>query len=304
MLDYDAETRVKPYDALQHVFFRRDSTTSSVASIPGQTDTLVPRGPPEVALPVQESLSNGLPDKGGLHPHMFHRHPMVTHADSIACEISPQIHLPTSQFNSDLFPGGTHPLHQQSFPHVQPLIQDPMMGRTNIPMPLPPGPYPAMDGSSVTLTPLSPPQSTPDGRHPPLEVPYAHHSSSYSRPYPHNLGVGLTPVLSTGKPYSQSYPYTTQNGTVPQTFFGTNHLFSDSSGEPFHFKFASPSGAHLNTTNPFSYHSSQPSNGVDRSPSLRTKSDRKQRNSHQLSTNQTSGGESHDSPMVGVVVQQ
>lgn len=206
MLDYDAETRIKPYDALQHSFFRRDNSSSGV-SAPGPTDTFVHRGGQEVALPIQESLGKGLSEKGLPH-HPFHRHNMVSHVDSIACEIAPPLHLPGSQFNSELFPG--HPVHQ-TFPHVQPsIIQDPLMGRTNIPMPLPPGsmtqPYPTLDGSSVTLTPLSPPShSVTEGLHTPLEVPYAHHSSSFTRGYPQALQMGLPPpVISTGKSYGHS----------------------------------------------------------------------------------------------------
>ena len=296
MLDFDADTRIKPYDALQHSFFRRENSSTSAVVMPTPTDTLVHRGQPEVA--VAESLSNGLPDN-----HSFRRHPIVGHTDSIACEIPAPIHVPTSQ---ELF-HGPHPLHQKSYPLVQPLITDPLMGRTNIPMPLPPGsmthPYPTLDGSSVTLTPLSPPSHTADALHPPLEVPYAHHSSSYGRSYPHNLAMGLPPPVAL-PPTKNYYPYTTQNGGAPpQTFFGTNHLFSDTSSEPFHFKFAgSSSGGHL--SNPFNYHSSsQPAtNGVvDRSPGLRIKSERKR---HTHPTNPNSSGESHDSPMVGVIVQQ
>ncbi len=296
MLDYDSETRIKPYDALQQNFFRRENSSSAVVMPTTPTDTLAHRGQQEVALP--ESLSNGLPDKSPLQP--FRRHPIATHSDSIACEMSPQLHIPATHLHSELFPG-PHLLAGKSFaeyPHVQPVIQDPLTGRTNIPMPLPPGsmthPYPMLDGSSVTLTPLSPPShSAPDALHPPLEVPYAHHSSSYGpqHPYPHTLTVGLPPVVVPSG--TKNYPYAsgpTHNGPVPtQTFFGTNHLFTESSSsEPFHFKFAgSSAGAHL--SNPFSYQSPLPSNGFDR-----PKSERKQPN--------TSGESQHDSPMVGVVV--
>ena len=291
MLDYDSESRIKPYDALQHHFFRRENANSSVVVPTTPTDTLATRGQQEVALP--ESL-NGFPEKSPLHP--FRRHPLTTHTDSIGCEIPPQLHITATQLHSELFPG-PYPLAGKSFteyPHIQPVIQDPLMGRTNIPMPLPPGsmthPYPMLDGSSVTLTPLSPPSHpTSDTLHPPLEVPYAHHSSTYApRPYTHGLAVGLPPVIPTG---TKNYPYTStaHNGSVPtQTFFGTNHLFTDTPSEPFHFKFAnsSPGAAHL--SNPFNYQSPLPSNGFEQ-----PKSERKRSNT----------GESHDSPMVGVVVQ-
>ena len=326
MLDYDANTRIKPYDALQHSFFRRENSSTSSVSLPSQSDsTSNHRGPHEVALPTQETLTNGgLADKPHhRHHHSFHRHPVVSHSDSIACEIAPQIHLPTSQYSSELFHTTRPPvMHQKTYPEFNharlqpPIIQDPLMGRTNIPMPLPPGSvthghFQTLEGSSVTLTPLSPPQAPPEGLHPPLEVPYAHHSSSYNRGYPHSLQLqGVPPVLSTGKNYGHSFPFNAQNGTVPQTFFGTNHLFSEGASEPFHFKFAAPTTGpgmtHIGVGgNPFNFQHqpSQSANGHEASPSLRTKSDRK-RHTHQLSTNQNSGGESHDSPMMGVVVQQ
>lgn len=317
MLDYDSDTRIKPYDALQHAFFRRETTTSS--SVPNHTEsTFSHRGQHEVALPAQQTLNNGsLPDKSR-HQHSFNGHQFARHPDNISCERSSQVPL---QYNSEMFHSSRMPVMQQkSFPefgnaHLQPpIIQDPLMGRTNIPMPLPPGSLPhghfqTLEGSSVTLTPLSPPQAEPEGRHPPLEVPYAHHTSSYNRGYPQNLPQG-TPVLqSSGKAYGHSFPFTAQNGAVPpQTFFGTNHLFSDGTSEPFHFKFASPS-AGLTVTrvggNPFNHQHQQPPviNGHDASPLLRTKSDR--HHTHQLATNpSTSRESSHDSPMMGVVVQQ
>ena len=109
-----------------------------------------------------------------------------------------QFHGPGSQFGNEVFP---HPqLHKQPSiqfsefarqQHIQQptTITDPTMGRTNIPMPLPPGSTYSIDGTSVTLTPLSPPQLQPgqEGMVTGLEVPYAHHA------HPQILELSMAP---------------------------------------------------------------------------------------------------------------
>lgn len=326
MLDYDPETRIKPYDGLQHAFFRRES--SSVASSSHGESTMTSRAAHEIALP-SESSKNGTEGSGGMsggQPSSFpiHRSSIST-TDSLAGEINTHYHIHTS---AELYHGQQPPQHSASqslhqkfggeFSQGPPqAIQDPMMGRTNIPMPLPPGsvahgPYPMIDGSSVTLTPLSPPQPPPDGIVTTLEIPYAHHGG-YGHTYHQGMAVSSDMLPSTELAYNPVY--SAQNGALP--FYGTNQLFADSTpSEPFHFKFGSavshtaghiplvqgsPSAAHHN---PFHF---QPQNGLDGSPKP-GKSEHNRRHSQlgspQTSTNHNGHRESHDSPMTGVVIQQ
>ena len=351
MLDYDPDSRIKPFNALQHLFFRRENSTppSATPTLPTAVGTtLSQRGPHEVA--TIDSAKNGLMG-GGVKassnhtPHSYR--PVIHHADSIACEIGPQYHIPSAQYNTtDMFgthASSLHPLGAARPGTLQPQpVQDPLMGRTNIPMHLPPGSlsshghYSNLDNS---LTPLSPPQATPDGLPPTLEVPYPHHSSTFSRSYPHqpvsmateaatvNLAPNKPPYTTVGT----SLPYASQNGSLPQPFFGTSRLFQDGTTEPFHFKFGTAPGAsaggnmtHIPSAgamnaNPFHFQSSTAANGLgvsDASPRTRSKSERSTRfpgsvglsaHHHQASAaaNQNSRRESHDdSPMMGVVIQR
>lgn len=174
MLDYDPETRIKPFDALQHSFFRRESN-SSISSVSSSShgSTISHRPAHEIALPT-DSAKNG---SGSSHGHpSYPLHASVAATDSLVGEINPHYHIPTSQYGSDMYHGQQHsvPTAQQSHGVQPPTVQEPLMGRTNIPMPLPPGSV-THGPSSVTLTPLSPPQHASDGVVPTLEIPYAHH---------------------------------------------------------------------------------------------------------------------------------
>ena len=339
MLDYDPETRIKPFDALQHSFFRRDSnaSTSSVSSSSHTGSTISHRGVHEVALP-PDSSSNG--NTGSAHSHpSFPLHASVTAADSLVGEINPHYHIANTQYGSKLYHGPQHSAvaqqsHQNFGDFVQPpTVQEPLMGRTNIPLPLPPGslghgggPYPTLDGSSVTLTPLSPPQPAADGGAggpgvvPTLEIPYAHHHTGYSRSY---QGIPISADPST-KAAAYNSVYSTHNGSLP--FYGTNQLFSDGSSEPFQFKFGSTGGTsgsgHLPLhssdgvlhQNPFYFQQHNPQNGIDamspKSSRGGSKTERRQSSlgagpSHQSASNQNGRRDSHDdSPMMGVVIQR
>ena len=322
MLDYDPETRIKPFDGLQHPFFRRESTTSTSSvpsSIHGGT-TISHRGVHEIALP-NDSAKNGT--SGGQGHSSFPLHSAVTGTDSLVGEINPHYrHIPTTQYSSELYHGQQHSTHQNfgdfshgiQHPHT---VQEPLMGRTNIPMPLPPGSmthghYPTLDGSSVTLTPLSPPQPVADGIVPTLEIPYPHHGG-YSRNY---QGISSENMVPSNKmAYNSVY---TQNGSLP--FYGTSQLFSEHSSEPFQFKFGSApsmpfvhqSSGGIIRQNPFHFHQN-PQNGLDASPKSRGGRSERARglpqagnpSHHQLSSDHNGRRDSHDdSPMMGVVIQQ
>ena len=349
MLDYDPDSRIKPFNALQHPFFRRENSSppSATPTLPTAVGTtLSQRGPHEVA--TADSAKNGLLG-GGASNHAAHSYRSVIHHDSIACEIGPQYHIQSAQYSTtDVFGAhgpSLHPLGAARPPGtLQPQpVQDPLMGRTNIPMHLPPGSlsshghYSNLDSA---LTPLSPPQATPDGLPPTLEVPYPHHGSTFQRSFPHHPPVSMatdTPAVNLA-PNNQAYtgtiatslPYAAQNGSLPQPFFGTSRLFQDTgTAEPFQFKFGTaasgagsgvvhvPSAGAINA-NPFHFQSTTASNGLgEASPRTRSKSERNTRfpssvglsAHHQASAvaaaNQNSRRESHDdSPMMGVVIQR
>lgn len=178
-----------------------------------------------------------------------------------------------SQYSHELFPTHPHiPTKTSGMfgefgrgPLQGGMPPDPTMGRTNIPMPLPPGSLPHnagytnLDGSSVTLTPLSPPQMNHESLVPGLDMPYP-------QPYPsvaHSCPQGV-PILDVSKGY---IPFNPPNGSVAQAFFGTNRLFPEN--EPFHFKFGGPNlgqpiagGANPNP-NPFHFQQTVPGNSMD-----------------------------------------
>lgn len=343
MLDYDPETRIKPFDALQHSFFRREGNNStsspSVSSSSHGGSTVLHRAVHEIALPT-DPAKNGAGGSNHGHPSFppGPLHATVTATDSLVGEINPHYHIPTSQYSSELYHGHQQPQHpgtaQASHQFFNsdfgqpPPVQEPLMGRTNIPMPLPPGSiaphgsYPTLDGSSVTLTPLSPPQPATDGVVPTLEIPYAHHGAyTTSRSYqgiPAPAGKSRTP--SNKGVYSSVYP--PQNGSLP--FYGTSQLFSENSSDPFQFKFGSAGssrhapfvhggpGTGTVHQNPFQFQQFNPQNGMDISPKS-TKTERARHSSsqgagpshHQTVFNQNGRREPHDdSPMMGVVIQR
>lgn len=312
MLDYDPDTRTKPYDVLQHPFFRRESTSSSGStSAPPPHSTSHPPHlphPHEVALP-PESEKTGKPSQG--YPSRATLPGMTGAANEGLVMTQEPYH---SQYTSELFMG-THQKPSVQVYNLQPAaIQEPTIsGRTNIPMALPPGsmphgPFHSLDGSSVTLTPLSPPQSNPEGLTAGLEVPYAHHAS-YQRTYPPI--ATSEPILGPGKPYA---PYHSQNGSVPQAFFGTSQLFPET--EPFHFKFGAPNLGHVQPAVPFHFqqqtppanghghhsHSHGRGHGSERGRSSKT--DRTRHPHSQHPSNHDRRESQDDSPMVGVFVQR
>ena len=227
-----------------------------------------------------------------------------------------QYHVPNSQYNNELF----HAHHRRGH-QPQTSAPDPTMGRTNIPMHLPPGSlthnaYPP-DSSAVTLTPLSPPHVShhnQEGLVSGLEVPYAHHAHShhYGRTYNHPQAIPIPAdaMLTTGKGYVPFHH--PQNGSVPQAFFGTSRLFSE--GDSFPFKFGGPNvGPLAANPNPFHFHQAQ-GNGLDSPrPHLPPHGSNPERTRHMHYVPNHHGGrgrreqqQTHDdaSPMMGVVVQR
>lgn len=206
MLDYDPETRVKPYDALQHPFFRRTLPTSlsqtRLASSPhglNMTYPPVSKAGDAVLLPPNSDLDS-----------MFGS---PSHSQSSHSAHSRQHHTP--RHSDDL------PL-PRSHPHP---ITEPAMGRTNIPMALPPSSNYKLDAASVSLTPLSPPQPV-DNHRPVMEVtPHASHTASGQ---PFDVLLPSVPGCHLGEGY-----YSFPNG-LQQPFFGASRIFPEQ--DPFRFK--------------------------------------------------------------------
>ena len=204
------------------------------------------------------------------------------------------------------------------------------MGRTNIPIHLPPGSlsshgnYSNIDSSFVTLTPLSPPSrhrkvSPPPSRSPTLTTAPLYLNLIHINPFPWQQKLWPASHSTSHIYTATSIPYATQNGSLPPQPFliVTSRLFQDGSTEPFQFKFGTSSGSSTMTnvpntgtpnSNPFHFQSSA-ANGVEASPRTSSKSERNRFQgsgpAHQPSTNQNNRRESHDdSPMMGVVIQR
>ena len=333
MLDFDSEIRIKPYDGLQHVFFKRGEN-SSVASTSRGSSTVTSRAAPEVAPPSEPSKNGPAASSaasGVLSSSFVLRRGSVTSTtDSFSGEMNTHYHIaPPSSV--ERYHGQPHPLQHKTTQSLEPTfvggdfsqgpshsVQEPLMGRTNIPMPLPPGsvthgPYPMLDGSSVTLTPLSPPQQLPPDRIvTALEIPYAHHGA-YGGNFPSMAAISSDNIHSSSSsklPYNPVY--SPPNGAL--SFYGTNQLFADSS-EPFHFKFGSalshtghipPAQGSPDIAHHRAFHFQPTQNGLDASPKLKTrKSEHNQQppqGNPQTSSNQNGQRESHDSPMTGVII--
>ena len=124
------------------------------------------------------------------------------------------------------------------------------MGRTNIPMALPPSTSYKMDTASVSLTPLSPQQMTENPR-PVMEVPpLASHTPSGQ---PFDVLLPVAPGAPIGEGY-YSYP----NGIQQQAFFGASRIFPEQQ-DHFNFKLSPFAG----TVPPLPVHMNVAVNGMD-----------------------------------------
>ena len=223
MLDYDPETRVKPYKALQHPFFRRSMSSQ----------TRLPSAPHSLGIPYSPGSKGNdgnpvlLRSSSDIFGSPSHHH-------------STQHHTPR---NLDHRPDDFLP---PSHPHP---ITEPAMGRTNIPMALPPSTSYTMDTTVVNHTPLSPPQD----HMPPVMVASPGHPVNTPGTAP--FGV-LLPVETGSAAISDGF-YSYPNG-IQQSFFGANRIFPE---QPDHFNFKLPTfRSPVAPTLPLSI----PINGVDR----------------------------------------
>ncbi len=232
-------------------------------------------------------------------------------------------HSSHSQFNSELFTGPQKP----GFGHMPP---DPTMGRTNIPMALPPGTLPPhnsfapMDGLSPLASPPSHPLPHPpphahhphphhEGLVPGHELPFSHphphpHHSGYVRAYP---GIPVPPEAlitpATATTAAKGYlPFHPQNGSLPQTaaFYGANRLFTENDGT-YPFKFGGPGLGRPTMEAGSGFHFHPNSAPLGDSHLHGNKSERTRHTSSGHHGNRREPPPPHeDSPMMGVVVQR
>ena len=73
MLQYDPDTRIKPYPALQHPFFRKES----VSALPPHTSTVIPPSSHEAAVGDTDEQSLQPVVKASAHPDSLARHDAV-----------------------------------------------------------------------------------------------------------------------------------------------------------------------------------------------------------------------------------
>ena len=226
MLDYDPETRVKPYKALQHPFFRRSmsssiSQTSRIASAPH-------------GLGVSYSSSKANDGSSG---------------GNVLLRSTSDVFGSPSQSHHHTTPRGLDPRSEEFLPpsHPHP-VTEPAMGRTNIPMAHPPSSSFTIDTSAVNHTPLSPPQDPVR----PLVVasPGQVGGTPGAAPFGVLLPVDPSAATSIGDSY-YSYP----NG-IQQPFFGANRIFPPEHTDHFNFKLSPFQGTPLGM--------SIPTNGMDR----------------------------------------
>ena len=242
MLDYDPETRVKPYKALQHSFFRR-SMPSSLSSHSPRLSSTTPHSlgipytsPTATGGGVKGNDGNNVLVRGGSSSSDVFSSPSSTHSRHHTHHHHTSRHLdPRSE--EFLPPSHPHP------------VTEPAMGRTNIPMALPPSTsYTTMDttASALNHTPLSPPQ---DHIKPVMVVSPGHGVNTPGAPF----GV-LLPVDPSATQLGDAF-YSYPNGSIQQSFFGANRIFPTDQPEHFNFKlspFQGPLAMNI------------PTNGVDR----------------------------------------
>jgi serine/threonine protein kinase len=216
MLDYDPETRVKPYKALQHAFFRR-SLPSSIS-----TSSRISSAPDGLGIPYQSGKTN---NEGGSGSNVrstsgVFGSPSQSHHHTAACGLDPR----PEEF---LPPSHPHP------------VTEPAVGRTNIPMAHPPSSSYTIDTSAVNHTPLSPPQEHVV----PLMVPSPGHAGGP----PFGVLLPIDPSCVAASMGDTFYPY--PNG-IQQPFFGANRIFPPEHTDHFNFKLSPFQGTSLGMSIP------------------------------------------------------
>ena len=227
MLDYDPETRVKPYKALQHPFFRRSmpsslSTSSRIASAPHGLGM---------------SYSSGKGNEGGSGSTIV----LLRSSSDVFGSPSQSHHHSTHGLDAR-----SEEFLPPSHPHP---VTEPAVGRTNIPMAHPPSSSYTIDASVVNHTPLSPPQE-PVG---PLMVASPGHAGGTPGAPPFGVLLPIDPSSAASSMRDSYYPY--PNG-IQQPFFGANRIFPPEHTDHFNFKLSPFQGTPLGI--------SIPTNGMDR----------------------------------------
>ena len=275
MLDYDPETRVTPYKALQHPFFRRSMATNSSSSSSttglSQTNRIA-------------SAPHGL--TGVEYPSSAKGNERGSGGNVLLRSSSDMFGSPAqSRHAHHHHARGLDPRSEEFLPpsHPHP-VTEPAVGRTNIPMAHPPSTSYAIDGSVVNHTPLSPPSNCV---RPPVMVASPGQAVGTSGGAP--FGV-LFPVDPSSAPQLAESYYPYPNG-IQQPFFGANRIFPPEHSDQFSFKLSPFPGAPVRM-------SIAPANGMDRGQ------EREERGFGHKEQGQRSLDGSSSSSVVDVIVQR
>ena len=272
MLDYDPDTRIKPLEAINHPFFRKDGSLP-FPSVPAELHmSHSGGGGSQPFYPPPHTQTVGTSSAG-------HHEPMIISQEIVSIDTNQHLN-PIGQ-PSELI-SGRHikmqysPPPPTSFPPNEPPRSGSQHTRSN------PYPVPMNVGHPVAV---------------PVPPTHQHRSISSSSYSP------KTGSRNSSRGFANEsggvYPFTTQNGSsVPQRFYGTNTLFNENDPQ-FSFSFTQSSRQQSHNAHPSpqqqqqSYHSS--STDIAGSHSYT--------HSHSRTSNgQCSNETKEDSPMLGVMV--
>lgn len=285
MLDYDPDTRIKPLEAIHHPFFRKND------SLPFATTS-------STSLSLSDFGSHSISGSGGSQPFYppslptqtvgssSSQEPMIISQEMVSMDTSGASfggHLPGSHstmapapVNTELISGRHISLHQYSPPPPQLSVFVPNAGnstRGTLPQPI----------ISRGGNPMVP--TGPSSHHLP---PSSHHMS----PSSHHISPSAASNGSGGSYSSQGHngkvphplvghhAHNGGSGSLPQTFYGTNSLFSDSNDPQFSFNFSSsssqsiappPSGPAHVSSRPTVIHSSHSNNNGKTRPQYQSR---------------------------------
>ena len=275
MLDYDADTRIRPLEALQHPFFHREGNSQL----------------PESLLPLDVPQARGVGQCQG-DPHL----PIIQTASMTSAEsmtVSQEMTLVSMETDTQQI----HTAHSNSVPICPP--------------PPPPHSQPLFSSiSSQSHSMTSPPVMGYGGEIPTATVGQSSLPSTTGSPFSHIPRHPSSPpygVVEGNKPFPFPPPH--QNG-YPQTFYGTHALFHDVT-EPQQFSFklnsTSSSSPHSSLPNPYQSHPHQHHLQVRKDGSRSVTSSNGGRTgrgySHRHRTGNQRTESQEDSPMLGIVQQ-
>ena len=220
MLDYDPDTRIRPLEALQHSFFRREGSGSISSPSHSQTFSHIDHGDIHQGAPAPMVPSQ-------FHPiHMPVQTVAMTTADMSTGSQEPVQMVPT---DSDVAPHSlaSSTQHHAPVPHSPAVALFQSDSHMSSSLPARGCGYGQMDMSPMTNARVHP-------------IPVSHHESLSQAAAGGSSNLGPT----NSKGFLTYHP----NGSIAQqTFYGSSSLFPESNDTPFSFQFNGSS----QSTNPF-----------------------------------------------------